>query len=66
MVDVDLLLEVGRQRHAERLKEAEDFRLARQIMGRTSSVPARLRWGAADALITLGRKLRTDGQPAGR
>lgn len=66
MLDADLLLEVGRQRHDAFLRAADEYRLAQSAGGRTSSVPARLRWGAADALITLGTRLRNGEQPTGR
>jgi hypothetical protein len=57
MVDPYAALTVARQRYEEMLCEAAGYRLARSMQRRPAR-PHRLRWAAADVLISTGQRLR--------
>jgi hypothetical protein len=57
MVDPELLLDAGRQRHEARLRYASEYRMARLVKTARLSPWTRVRWALADGLIAVGQKL---------
>ena len=58
MLDPELWLDAGRQQHDERLRDAIDYRMARLVRAGEPRTPARIRWGVADTMMSLGQRLR--------
>ena len=63
MLHPELLLEAGRQQHDERLRQAEDYRLALRVGAGSPRIPGWIRWGVADSMMSLGQRLRAERTP---
>lgn len=63
MWDPELMLDAGRQRHDERLRDAMNYRTARLVRASQPRTPAWIRWGIADTVMSLGERLRADRTP---
>lgn len=60
MLHPELILDAGRQRQEELLRDAMQYRSAQLIKANRSRTPAWIRWGVGDTLMSLGQRLRAE------
>jgi hypothetical protein len=58
MLHPELILDAGRQRQKELLRDAMLYRAAQRMRANQSRTPAWIRWGVGDTLMSLGQRLR--------